>query len=267
MGAQKQKTRAKLENSPLILVLCEIRFAPVLAIEKFVPDIQEQLRLRGFPGYKASSLQQIQLSAQGPSFQEIPRWVFTSQDGSQILTLTTESVSLQVTKYHDFEAFLELLHVAVDVIASVVKPMFAGRVGLRYVDAVVNIDTQDGEYFDRAVLSFEPKDLGVISLLSSQQVLARTHVGQLTIRMNQVQNSPLLPPDLQSPELDQLSSVQVGVHAILDIDSSDEGQSDFTPAALQERLWAVHVPANSAFWKSITPYAKEKWGMTEGSPS
>lgn len=266
MGVQMQKTRPKLEYSPLILVLCEVRFAPVLAIEKFIPEMQEQLRLRGFPGFKASSLQQIHLSSQGPSFLEIPRWVFTSKDETQILTLTTESVSLQVTRYDDFEAFLEVLHVAVDVIESIVKPMFAGRVGLRYVDAIAKIGSKGSEYFDAAVLSFEPSDLGVISLLSSQQVLARTDVGQLIIRMTQVENATLLPPDLQSPELDSLSTVESGVHAILDIDSSDDRQSDFTFSSLEERLWTVHVPAISAFWSSITPYAKTKWGMTEIMP-
>ena len=34
----------KLERSPLILVLSQIRFSPVLKMADFVPDIQEKMR-------------------------------------------------------------------------------------------------------------------------------------------------------------------------------------------------------------------------------
>jgi uncharacterized protein (TIGR04255 family) len=121
------------------------------------------------------------------------------------------------------------------------------------------------DFFNESVLSFSAEDLGVKSLLSNQQVLAETERGHLLIRMNQVQNAPLLPPDLNAPEFASLTAPRGGIHAILDIDSSDEGRGDFTFSALEERLWAVHKHASSAFWKSVTEKATTLWGMDGGT--
>ena len=204
---------------------------------------------------------QFQLALGGePSFQATSRWVFTSKDNSQTVTLTTEGMSLQTTSYDDFEAFLATLRGAVEVVAQIAEPSFADRIGLRYVDAVPNVGEKLSDFFNETVLTFSAEQLGVISLLSSQHIVAKTEAGHLQIRMNQVENAPLLPPDLITPELASVTAPRDGVHAILDIDSSDERRSDFTWKLIEERLWAVHAYAGSAFWKSITENARTVWG-------
>ncbi|CAM5396882.1 TIGR04255 family protein [Leifsonia shinshuensis] len=253
--------KRKLENSPLIAVLTEVRFAPILTIQEFIPTIQDRLRRTGFPGFSSSTVHQFQIGPNGqPSLQAVPRWVFTSKDNSQILSLTAEGISLQTTAYDDFEAFLLLIKDALEVVSGVIEPSYADRIGLRYVDAVPNIGKRLSQYFNETVLSFTAEELGVISLLFSQHIVAKTEVGHLQIRMNQVENVPLLPPDLITPELASVAVPREGVHAILDIDSSDESRSDFVWAVIEQRLWAVHSHASSAFWKSITKEARDAWG-------
>lgn len=257
--------KRKLEHSPLILVLTEIKFAPILTLAAMIPSIQDELRRKGFPGFSNSVLHQFQLGANAePSFQATSRWVFTSKDALETVTITTESVVVQSRKYSNFEDFLETIKNAVDVLASIAEPDFADRIGLRYVDSVSNIGGRMPEYFNESVLSFTAEDLGVKSLLSSQHVLAETEAGHLQIRVNQVKDQPMLPPDLLSPELESLSAPKPGVHAILDIDSSDETRSDFNWESINSRLWAVHTPASSAFWKSVTPTALKEWGVSVG---
>jgi uncharacterized protein (TIGR04255 family) len=253
--------KRKLQKSPLIAVLTEVRFAPILTIQDFIPTIQDRLRRSGFPGFNSSTVHQFQIGPNGqPSLQAVSRWVFTSQDNSQILSLTAEGISLQTTAYDDFEAFLLLVKDAVEVVSRVIEPSYADRIGLRYVDAVLNVGESLSHYFNETVLSFTAEQLGVISLLFSQHIAAKTEVGHLQIRMNQVENVPLLPPDLITPELANVAVPREGVHAILDIDSSDEGRSDFAWEAIEERLWTVHSYASSAFWKSITQEARDTWG-------
>lgn len=255
-----QQEKRKLNNSPLVLVLTEIKFAPILTLGDMIPAIQNELRKKGFPGFTTSVLHQFQLGANAePSFQATPRWVFTSKDAFHTVTMSTDAVSLQTTKYDDFEGFLDLIGGVVDVLERVAEPSYADRIGLRYVDAVQNIGDQMSAYFNETVLSFSAADLGVKSLLSSQHVLAETETGHLQIRVNQVQDAPLLPPDLFSPELESASAPKPGVHAMLDIDSSDEQRSDFNWAAIEERLWVVHGPASRAFWKSVTDTALVVW--------
>jgi len=268
MDAHVARPKKKLERSPLLLVLCEIQFAPVLSISKRVTDVQEELRTRGFPGLTASQVQHIQFGDAGPSFTEVPRWVFSSKEQDKFLTLSTSSLSLQVTNYDDFEAFLADFKTGIDAIEKVVNPSFASRIGLRYVDAVEGVGDDASKYFREALHSFTPTQLGVESLLSSQQVVANTEVGHLLIRMNQVKDASMLPPDLNSPELSKLTKAQQGVHVILDIDSSDERQSDFSYQILEQRLWSVHKYSDLAFWNSVTEYAQETWGLSlEGSKS
>ena len=197
------RDKRKLVNSPLIVVLTEIRFAPILAMANLIPEIQESLRRRGFPGFATSVIQQFQLSLTGqePTFQTASRWVFTSTNRAHTITLTTEGVSFQTTAYDDFEGFLEYVRGAVDVLASIAEPSFADRVGLRYVDAIPNVGEQMRRYFNETVLTFSATDLDVQSLLLNQHIVATTENGHLQIRLSQVENAPLLPPDLNSPEL------------------------------------------------------------------
>lgn len=256
--------KKKLADSPLLVVLTEIRFAPILTIGALVPSIQDRLRKVGFPGFSAGKVHQIQFNLNGgePAFEEKPRWAFTSADGDVVVTLTSEAISIQTTQYEDFERFLELVRPAVEVVATAAEPSYAERIGLRYVDAVQNIGNRSSDFFTETVLSFSPGDLGVQSLLSSQHIFATTDVGHLQIRMSQVENAPLLPPDLNSPELASIGSAREGVHAILDIDSADEKRSEFSWDKVEGRLWAVHAYASTAFWKSITDQARTAWGET-----
>ena len=257
--------RPHLEHSPLVLVLCEIRFSPVLAIDRHVTAIQDRLRNNGFPDYSVATQQQIQFGTEGGvQVQPSLRWSFASADKKRVMTLTTSSIALQVTDYQTFEDFQEPLRLVVDVLSREVQPSYADRIGLRYVDAVVDVGSDLTEVFTEAVTTFSPEELGVESLLSSQQILARSAVGQLLIRMNQVENTPILPPDLLTPDFPQLAAAKPGIHAILDIDSSDESRTAFNFDVIEPRLWAVHEPASTAFWKSVRPAALEKWGHVPG---
>jgi uncharacterized protein (TIGR04255 family) len=254
--------RPHLTNSPLVLTLCEIRFSPVLAMEQHVPAIQEHLRTNGFPDYTVTTQQQIQFGGEGGVLlQPSVRWSFTSADKTRVLTLTTSSIALQVTDYRTFEDFLESLRLVVDVLKSEIQPGYADRIGLRYVDPLENVGADLTPFFTEAVTTFRPEQLDVKSLLSSQQILARTDVGQLLIRMNQVENTPILPPDLLTPDFPALNVPRSGIHAILDIDSSDESRTEFEFDVIEARLWAVHGPASAGFWNSVTDHAKQQWGM------
>lgn len=253
--------RPLLEHSPLVLTLCEIRFSPVLAIDQHVTAIQDHLRINGFPDYSVATQQQIQFGGGGVQLQPSLRWSFASADKKRVMTLTTSSIALQVTDYRTFEDFQEPLRLVVDVLSREVQPSYADRIGLRYVDAVVNVGPDLTEIFTEAVTTFRPQELGVKSLLSSQQILARTAAGQLLIRMNQVENTPIIPPDLLTPDFPQLGDAKPGIHAILDIDSSDESRTAFDFDVIEPRLWSVHGSASTAFWKSVRPEAMKKWGL------
>ncbi|MFG6444902.1 TIGR04255 family protein [Microbacterium sp. P07] len=258
--------KRRLEKPPLLIALTEIRFAPILSMPTLIPEIQENLRKSGFPAFTANAVQQFQMILGGgePTIQTTSRWVFSSADNSNAITLTTEGASVQTTQYTDFESFLKLIRVAVTVLSKVAEPSFTGRIGLRYVDAIENIADDVQRYFNESALTFSAADLGVKSLQFNQHIMAETDFGGLQIRLTQVKDSAILPPDLQTPELEDLSRVIPGTHAILDIDSSDARRTEFRWELIEERLWAVHHYASTAFWKAITDEARDIWGERVG---
>ena len=55
----RKEPALKLERSPLVFVLSQVRFPAVLKIEDHVPDIQEALRKLGFPRYSKEDIQRF----------------------------------------------------------------------------------------------------------------------------------------------------------------------------------------------------------------
>ena len=266
MSARDPRDRLKLDRSPLIFVLAEVKFAPILNLAQTISALQDGLRRSGFPGFSEGQVHQIQIGHDtAPTFRTSSRWVFSSKDETKNVTLTTDTISVHTTAYDDFETFLDDFKGVFAALQELAAPDYADRVGLRYVDAILDVDNNPTDFFNEVMLSFTAEELGVQSLLSSQQIVAKTERGHLLIRMNQIQDAPLLPLDLNSPELASLAVVRPGIHAILDIDSSDENRSAFSFAEIEERLWAIHRPASSAFWKSVTPAAIAQWGEKRAS--
>lgn len=254
----------RLRADPLALVLCEVRFSPVLSIESHVPVIQEHLRKSGFPGFDRAVEHQFELVPSGPPrLTTHNRWIFRGVEKGQVVSLSTSAVNLQVVEYTKFEDFLEVLGPVIQSLADTAAPAFHDRIGIRYINAVENAGDRMSDFFHESVLSFSAEDLGVESLLTSQQLIGKTPRGQVVIRMNQVEDAPLLPPDLLGPVFPELARKRQGIHAILDIDGADMTRGRFALDDIEERLWDIHAYTELAFWRSTTDVAHREWGLEE----
>lgn len=252
----------RLKSDPLALVLCEIRFAPVLTMGTHVPAIQDLLRRADFPGFEETVEHQFEFGpAGGPKLVTQNRWLFKAADGSKTVTLSTSAVSLQVTQYSHFEHFVEVLEPIIEMLSSLVAPAYHERIGIRYVNSVENAGPRMTELFREAILSFTADELGVDTLLTAQQLVGRTPRGQIMVRMNQVENGPLIPADLALQGFPDLARPRDGIHAILDIDGADTTPGEFTFNAMERRLWDIHEYTERAFWRSTTEVAHKEWGL------
>jgi uncharacterized protein (TIGR04255 family) len=246
------------------MVLCDVRFSPVLTMENHIAAIQDVLRRTGYPGYDRAAMQQLEFLTDGPpKFSTDMRWFFRSKDRKRVASLSTSSVTLQVTDYSQFEFFLAALEPVISAVQDTVQPAFHERVGLRYVNAVENAGRNLDRLFRETVLSFTAEELGVSSLLTAQQAIGTTESGQIVLRMNQVENTPLLPLDLISQEFPELSRPREGVHALLDIDGSTTEHGEFSFRDIEARLWSIHDYTERGFWKSTTSTAHKEWGLVD----
>lgn len=141
-----------LARPPLELVICEIR---VLTDTPGALGAAEGLRLKEVAtsaGFEVERIEPVQQQAftvstvpgadTAPQFEK-PRggWKLTADDGNAIATVWPDVVNVQTTRYVSWEGtFRPLLTGALTAFADVIRPEIRQRVGLRYVDRLVDPD-------------------------------------------------------------------------------------------------------------------------------
>ena len=134
----------RLLRSPLIEVVCQVRFPPVLRIANEDPTaFQERVRQR-FPRFEKEEgfLFQLQFSGRGmahpPVAQPTSRlFRFHTADSATTITLATDFYALTTTRYTIWEDFARDLAMVHEAVHDIYQPSFSSRLGLRYMDHIV----------------------------------------------------------------------------------------------------------------------------------
>ncbi len=135
-------SRFSYVNSPLIEVICQLRFPTILSINSTEPaQFQEAIRA-DFPRYIARQDQQpIKItnpSAPQPQLERQPPIAnhnFISADGLWKINLTQNFVALSTLRYTRWEDFAQTLDKVLAQFIQIYQPSFFERIGLRYVNA------------------------------------------------------------------------------------------------------------------------------------
>ena len=77
----------KLEASPLVSVLMEVRFSTVLSLANYIPEIQDKVRA-DYPLFKKEVEQLIELDSNGLKIEKVDKFVFSSKDKASSFQLT-----------------------------------------------------------------------------------------------------------------------------------------------------------------------------------
>ena len=129
-------TRYSYVNSPLIEVICQLRFPTILSIGSTEPaQFQEAVR-SDFPRYAARQDQQSVRVVDGKVEQPAPitNYNFISTDGLWKINLTQNFVALSTLRYTRWEEFAQNLDKALAAFIQIYQPAFFERIGLRYVN-------------------------------------------------------------------------------------------------------------------------------------
>jgi uncharacterized protein (TIGR04255 family) len=134
--------RCVFQSAPLVQVICQLRFPPILAIEATVPaDFQGRIRSM-FPLLErgtAITLPQVPpelLQLFGAATGARP-YLFLTEDRSTTLNLATDAISLTTTNYPRWPEFRRLLQEPLRALADIYQPSFFTRIGLRYSNAIM----------------------------------------------------------------------------------------------------------------------------------
>ena len=248
----------------MVIVLTQVRFSAVMSMEKFIPDIQEKLRHKGFPRFMKGQVQEVLLQADSPpKFNITDRFEFQDKDGTVGVVLTPTSVAVQTNKYSRFEDFEEVVATTLLVINRVVEISLAERVGLRYVDLVrLGKDERWSDYLQSGLLGIDPETVGVKSWMSRYESLGATELGKLVVRCSR--SEQILPPDLFPTTLRYGTALNPGeVATLLDFDHFVEKSSDFDTRSIVALIGELHDTVDIAFRKSVTADALVRWGNGE----
>ena len=132
-------------KNPLEVVICQVRFPPILRISSEPPaDFQEALRkdyplFREIPPLDIGTGLPPELSAIMGKLLPIPSaraYELSSSDGTWQVTLTQESIALSCKKYRMWEQFRDSLQKSLALLEKIYQPSFFTRIGLRYQDVI-----------------------------------------------------------------------------------------------------------------------------------
>ena len=134
-----------LKDAPLIRVIAQVRFPPILSIEKkdFVGSFQEAIREK-YPILQPEQTQTFVLGPQGvvqPTFQVT--WRFIDTAGSWRVSLAPNFMALETTAYSSRRDFLERLEHLLIAFDKSFNPKIIERFGLRYIDRLIGPDLQN----------------------------------------------------------------------------------------------------------------------------
>lgn len=135
--------RVLYRSNPLVEVICQLRFPPILRIDASEPtEFQEAVRGEyplytevetGIPQGLPEPLQAIMRGKPG-AVKSVKK--FLSADERWTIALTRDFVALLTNRYERWEEFRARLRMAVDALQGVYRPAFYTRLGLRYRDVI-----------------------------------------------------------------------------------------------------------------------------------
>lgn len=134
-------THVVFERSPLVLALCQVRFAPILSIADpvFVAPFQREIQAQ-YPvaakhvGVEMEiKLDEAEIRPGTPySFQ----WRFSDQDDNWVVILAQNFLAIETRAYENFDDFIERLRKALLVLVEYIRPSVITRLGLRYINEI-----------------------------------------------------------------------------------------------------------------------------------
>jgi uncharacterized protein (TIGR04255 family) len=131
-----------LKEAPLILVIVQLRFPPILSIEEssFVASFQEAVREK-YPILQSEKTSRFIFGPQGlmPTEPQVV-WRFADLEGNWRVSLAPDFIALETISYLSRSDFLERLETVLTALDEHIKPASVERFGLRYIDRLTEPD-------------------------------------------------------------------------------------------------------------------------------
>ena len=138
------------KHNPLEMVVCQLRFPPILKIDADIPATFQN-RIRGdYPNFSEKSEWRMEIPVPEEVREMFPpevlqqvlrttglkNYEFSSEDNRWKVNLTRTFFALTASKYERWEQFKERLIGPLKALNDLYSPAYYSRIGLRYVDVI-----------------------------------------------------------------------------------------------------------------------------------
>lgn len=140
-----QSPRVIYSQNPLELVICQLRFPPILRIGTEPPAAFQDMVRDEYPLLKESSMLQLPKDLPAEMREVVNRltptpsgvaYDFTSADDQWTISLNRDFIALSARAYTRWEEFSRRLLLPVQALRAAYAPAFVTRIGLRYQDVI-----------------------------------------------------------------------------------------------------------------------------------
>jgi len=261
----------KMKNAPVYYALAQVRFNAVLALDQYVPAIQDNLRKAGYTDFQTSFMATINLNVSAGPEQPVPavqpqkRYQFLNEKRTTGFVLDQASIIFQTTDYDVFESFSAEFVKGLSIVHSTADLSYSERVGIRYLDAVC---PKPGEQINQYLI---PSVIGIAEQLAPRELVhAISDTRTKSDKSNMVsrvttfkQNRPgaAFPVEFGAVPIkltDKFSKIE-GLYAVIDTDCWSEDRVKFDIGGLEKALKSLHDEVEKSFNLMVTPHARSVW--------
>ncbi len=221
-----------LDNAPLALVLCQVRFPLNLSFgsDSTLAEIQAPLKSR-YPILDREQTVGFTIQSEGgviaqPKAETLLR--FRSKERDWQVSLSTEFVALDTKAYVSRTDFMDRLDEVLNVLAEVDTPAECSRVGMRYVNRLT-----DQKFVDHLSDWVRPEVLGPNAFIPSEHVNLLLSVCESQFGVNETCGAQtrwgLVPPNAN---MDPSYPAVPDPSWVLDFDMFTSQRQDFEPEAI-----------------------------------
>jgi uncharacterized protein (TIGR04255 family) len=250
-----------LTKSPLVFVLGQVRFEPILAIDSFVPSIQDALRRKEFTGLIQRSMGMTKVEGDQLVTEKIPQWEFQDAARARAFLLDRQSLTLETTNYTSFEDFARDVQIGLEIVEQHARPQTVQRIGLRYIDL---IRAADGAGLDRyvcpALRGVQLHKYGKRLGQSHETIVATGDKRRLVVRYTEAAQGMPLPLDLLPINLAFRRPVSLNEpFGVLDTDHYEQLPGVFATQRVLDGIAGLHDVLDQVFRDLVNPEALKEW--------
>lgn len=256
-----------LQNPPLICVAARVQFMPLAKIADHIPNVQEALRIKGYPHFESSETRTLRIddhaqAGTNVTFESQPHWDFLNLERTISVRLDQESLTLFFAEYHHFSEAQPIYSAILEMIAEVIPSLMFVGIQLRYINHIpLDVGENAADWVIPSVLGM-PVVGGLIRLGSISETSFQTpEGGNLIVRCAALANGLTLPPDILPLNVELKHSLQCDTPFVM-LENVHVRRMKAVPFSAEnclDQLSELRGHIAEIFKATVTPKAQESW--------